>query len=255
MNHAPTASPPPETPTETLGLTNYRQAMSGLLADIKWWLPLAATLISISLLTKYLWLIQHPELILSSLGNPSNLVAWLFFALLVLAALLLIVSVPSLAFMMCITQCSPGRELEKTLALRFFIIVGVGYVLLSLNLLGSTFDITVAPVYFFIFIAFAAAGGAWHVLSSETSLKAKVLELSPTPRKSWYRRGYRAVRLGWLGVLLAFTSMSGVFPAQLGIMAWRGGENGWEASVAIALCLVIMFLYLAPVMETLKKTF
>lgn len=52
MNHAPTASPPPETPTETLGLTNYRQAMSGLLADIKWWLPLAATLISISLLRK-----------------------------------------------------------------------------------------------------------------------------------------------------------------------------------------------------------
>lgn len=43
--------------------------------------------------------------------------------------------------------------------------------------------------------------------------------------------------------------MSGVFPAQLGIMAWRGGENGWEASVAIALCLVIMFLYLAPVIS------
>ncbi|MBW9246279.1 hypothetical protein [Pseudomonas paracarnis] len=249
MNHVPTAPPPPGTPTETLGLTNYRQAMSGLLADIKWWLPLSATLISISLLTKYLWLIQHPELILSSLGNPSNLVAWLFFALLVLAALLLIVSVPSLAFMMCITQCSPGRELEKTLALRFFIIVGVGYVLLSLNLLGSTFDITVAPAYFFIFIAFAAAGGAWHVLNNEASLKAKVLELSPIPRKRWYRRGYRALRLGWLGVLLAFTSMSGVFPAQLGIMAWRGGENGWEARGAIALCLVIMFLYLAPVIS------
>ncbi|WP_122418284.1 hypothetical protein [Pseudomonas viridiflava] len=249
MNHAPTVPPPPETPTETLGLTNYRQAMSGLLADIKWWLPLAATLISISLLTKYLWLIHHPELILSSLGNPSNLVAWLFFALLVLASLLLIVSVPSLAFVMCITQCSPGRELEKMLALRFIIIVGVGYVLLSLNLLGSTFDITVAPGYFFIFIAFAAAGAAWYVLSSEASLKEKVFELSAIPRKPWYRRGYCAIRLGWLGVLLAFTSMSGVFPAQLGIMAWRGGENGWEARGAIALCLVIMCLYLAPVIS------
>ncbi|MGY2964036.1 hypothetical protein ACVWZP_004985 [Pseudomonas sp. TE36184] len=248
MTDVPTASPPPETPTETSGPTSYRQALSGLLADIKWWFPLAATLISISLLTKYLWLIHHPELILSSLGNPSNLVAWLFFALLVLASLLLIVSVPSLAFMMCITQCSPGRELEKTLAFRFSLIVGVGYGLLSLNLLGSTFDITFAHGYFFIFVAFAAAWAAWHVLSSEASLKRKVLELSPGPRKPWHRKVYCTARLGWLGVLLAFTSMSGVFPAQLGIMAWRGGENGWEARGAIGVCLLIMCLYLAPVM-------
>ncbi|WP_206337541.1 hypothetical protein, partial [Pseudomonas viridiflava] len=79
------------------------------------------------------------------------------------------------------------------LALRFIIIVGAGYVLLSLNLLGSTFDITVAPGYFFIFIAFAAAGAAWYVLSSEASLKEKVFELSAIPRKPWYRRGYCAI--------------------------------------------------------------
>lgn len=249
MSDDPTALHPPQTPAVISGPTSYRQALFKLLADIKWWLPLAATLISISLLTKYLWLIQHPELILSSLGNPSNLVAWLFFSLLVLASLLLIVSVPSLAFMMCITQCSPGRELEKTLAFRFSIIVGAGYGLLSLNLLGSTFDITIAPGYFFIVVAFAAACAAWHVLSSEDSLKEKVLELSPRPAKAWHRKGYCAVRLGWLGLLLAFTSMSGVFPAQLGIMAWRGGENGWEARGAIGVCLLIMCLYLAPVIS------
>lgn len=242
-------NPLPETPTEISRPTSYRQALSGLLADIKWWLPLAATLISTSLLTKYLWVIHHPELILSSLGNPSNLVAWLFFTLLVLASLLVIVSVPSLAFMMCITQCSPGRELEKTLAFRFSLIVGGGYGLLSLNLLGSTFGIAVAPGYFFVFVAFAAAWAAWHVLCSEASLKEKVLELSPGPRKPWHRKGYRTVRLGWLGLLLAFTSMSGVFPAQLGIMAWRGGEDGWEALGAIGVCLLIMCLYLAPVLS------
>jgi len=250
VEQQPTArNPLPQTPPEISRPTSYRQALSGLLTDIKWWLPLVATLISISLLTKYLWLIHHPELILSSLGNPSNLVAWLFFTLLVLASLLVIVSVPSLAFMMCITQCSPGRELEKTLAFRFSLIVGGGYGLLSLNLLGSTFGITVAPGYFFVFVAFAAAWVAWHVLRSEASLKEKVLELSPGPRKPWRRKGYRIVRLGWLGLLLAFTSMSGVFPAQLGIMAWRGGENGWEALGAIGVCLLIMCLYLAPVMS------
>lgn len=228
---------------------SYRKMLSGLISDIKWWLPLAATLISISLLTKYLWIIHHPELILSSLGNPSNLVAWLFFALLVLASLLIVVSVPSLAFIMCIAQCSPGRELEKKLAFRFSLIVGAGYGLLSLNLLGLTIDIAFTPSYFFVFVAIAAAWSAWHVLRSEESLKEKVLELSPGPRKPWRRKGYRIARLGWLGLLLAFTSMCGVFPAQLGIMAWRGGENGWEARGAIGVFLVIMFLYLVPVMS------
>lgn len=238
-----------EQPPDTLRPASYRQALFGLLADIKWWLPLAATIISILLLTKYLWLIHHPELILSSLGNPANLVAWLFFTLLVLASLLIIVSVPSVAFMMCITQCAPRRELEKKLSFRFGLIVGGGYGLLSLNLLGSTFEMTFPPVYFFVFVAVIAAWAAWHVLCSETSLYETVLELSPGPRKPWHRRGYRTVRLGWIGVLLAFTSMSGVFPAQLGLMAWRGGENGWEGRGAIGVCFFIMCIYLAPVMS------
>jgi hypothetical protein len=240
--------PIPGTPSEILKPTSYRQALSGLLADVKWWLPLLATLISISLLTKYLWLIHHPELILSSLGNPSNLLAWLFFTLIVLASLLVIVSVPSLAFMLCITQFSPGRELEKRLAGRFILIVGGGYGLLSLNLLVSTFDIPFSPGYFFIFVAIFAALAAWRVLCSEPSLNEKILELSSGARKPWRRNSYRIARLSWLGLLLAFTSMSGVFPAQLGIMAWRGGENGWEARGAIGVCLLIMCLYLAPVM-------
>jgi len=217
----------PETPTEILRPTSYRQALSGLLADIKWWLPLAATMISISLLTKYLWLIHHPELILSSLGNPSNLVAWLLFTLLVLASLLIIVSVPSLAFMMCITQCAPGRELEKTLSFRFSLIVGGGYALLSLNLLGSTFGMTFAPGYLFVFVAAIAAWAAWHVLCSETSLHEKVLELSPGPRKPWHRKGYRTVRLGWLGLLLAYFNEWSVSGSTWAYgLAWRRERLG-----------------------------
>lgn len=90
-NPSPGSTPDPTT-------SSPRRALLTLLADIKWWLPVVSTLISISLLTKYLWVIHHPELILSSLGNPSNLVAWLFFSLLILASLMLIVSVPSLVF-------------------------------------------------------------------------------------------------------------------------------------------------------------
>jgi len=245
---SPAHNPPPETLSEVSSTTSYRQALTGLIADIKWWLPLAGTLISVSLLAKYLWIVRHPELILSSLGNPSNLVAWLFFTSLVLASLLVIVSVPSFVFMMCISLCSPGRELEKTLAIRFSLIVGLGYGILSLNLLGSAFGLSIAPGYFFVIVAIAATAVAWYVLSREASLKEKVLELSPGPRKPWRRNGYRIVRLVWLGLLLAFTSLSGVFPAQLGIMAWRGGEEGWEVFGAIGICLLIMCLYLAPVM-------
>lgn len=240
-----TSAQPSAAPSPTI---TPRQALLRLLADFKWWLPLVSTLISISLLTKYLWVIHHPELILSSLGNPSNLVAWLFFTLLVLASLLLIVSVPSLVFMMCMTQCTTDRDLEMSLASRFGVIVGGGYVLLSLNLLGSLYDLTIAPYYFFAIVVALAALAVPFQLRHEASLWDKVLELPPGPRKIWRRNVYRFARIGWLGALLAFTSMSGVFPAQLALMTWRGGEDNAEAFGAIALCLLLMCLYLAPVL-------
>lgn len=236
------SSPDPSAPN------NPRRALFKLLADIKWWLPVVSTLISISLLTKYLWVIHHPELILSSLGNPSNLVAWLFFSLLVLASLLLIVSVPSLVFTLSMSICTTDRVLEKKLALRFGLIVGGGYLLLSLNLLGAFFDYTISPGYFFPIVVIAAVCALIFLLRRDESLHSKILEQPLGTRKPSHRKIYYTVLIGWLGMLLAFTSVSGIMPAQLAIMTWRGAESGKEALGALALCLVIMFLYLAPVL-------
>jgi len=247
----PTAIPQSQSPAtapDPSASSSPRQALFKLLTDIKWWLPVVSTLISISLLTKYLWVIHHPELILSSLGNPSNLVAWLFFSLLILASLLLIVSVPSVVFTLSMSVCAVDRELEKRLALRFGLIVGGGYLLLSLNLLGALFDYTMAPAYFFPIVVIAAACAVILLLRRDAPLRNKVLELQHPPRKPWHRKLYYTALVGWLGTLLAFTSVSGVMPAQLAIMTWRGGESGEEAVGAIALCLLIMCLYLAPVL-------
>jgi len=241
QNQSSNPPPGPSTPKST------RQAVFKLLADIKWWLPVVSTLISILLLTKYLWVIHHPELILSSLGNPSNLVAWLFFSLLVLASLLIVVSVPSWVFTASMSVCTVDRALEKKLALRFGLIVVGGYLLLSLNLLGAIFDYTMAPAYFFPIVVAAAICALLIVLRRNPPLHEKVLELPPGPRKPAHRKIFYTAVVGWLGVLLAFTSMSGVMPAQLAIMTWRGGESDEEAIGAIALCLLIMTLYLAPV--------
>lgn len=238
------SNPPPE--PSPPGST--RQAVFKLLADIKWWLPVVSTLISILLLTKYLWVIHHPELILSSLGNPSNLVAWLFFSLLVLASLLIVVSVPSWVFTMSMSLCTVDRELEKKLASRFGLIVVGGYFLLALNLLGAIFGYTMAPAYFFPIVVAAGICALLIVLRRNRPLHEKVLELPPGPRKPAHRKLYYAAVVGWLGTLLAFTSMSGVMPAQLAIMTWRGGESDEEAIGAIVLCLLIMTLYLAPVL-------
>ncbi|WP_353630334.1 hypothetical protein ABVN22_00380 [Pseudomonas poae] len=241
-------SPSPASPPDPSAPSSTRQALFKLLADIKWWLPVVSTLISISLLTKYLWVIHHPELILSSLGNPSNLVAWLFFSLLILASLLLIVSVPSLVFTLSMSVCTVDRELEKRLALRFGLVVGGGYLLLSLNLLGALFDHTMAPGYFFAIVVVAAACAVIVLLRRDAPLHNKVLELPPGPRKPSHRKLYYTALVAWLGTLLAFTSVSGVMPAQLAIMTWRGGESDKEAFGAIAICLLIMCLYLAPVL-------
>ncbi|AIR88241.1 hypothetical protein [Pseudomonas cremoricolorata] len=242
------ATTPPASSSDPSASSSPRQALFKLLADVKWWLPVVSTLISISLLTKYLWVIHHPELILSSLGNPSNLVAWLFFSLLVFASLLLIVSVPSLVFTFSISICAVDRELEKGLASRFGLIVVGGYLLLSLNLLGALFDYVMAPVYFFPIVVVAAILALVVLLRRNAILHSNVLELPPGPRKPWHRRLHYTFLVVWLGTLLAFTSMTGVMPAQLAIMTWRGAETGIEALGAIGLCLLMMCLYLAPVL-------
>ncbi|WP_447732328.1 hypothetical protein [Pseudomonas shirazensis] len=161
---------------------------------------------------------------------------------------MLIVSVPSVVFTLSMSVCTIDRELEKRLALRFGLIVVGGYLLLSLNLMGAIFGKIIAPGYFFPIVVVAAACAVIVLLRRDAPLHNKVLELPPGPRKPFHRKLYFTVLVGWLGTLLAFTSVSGVMPAQLAIMTWRGGESGEEALGAIALCLIIMCLYLAPVL-------
>ncbi|MFS2093029.1 hypothetical protein ACCC96_08440 [Pseudomonas sp. Pseusp11] len=235
------------TETQNQSSIGYIQVFLGILNDGKWWLAPMASLISILLLSKYLWVIGHPELILSSIGSPSNLLVWLIFTVLGFLLLLVTFSVPSLSFMLCMGLVEPGRDLEPVLAKHLSWVIAVGFGIMALNLLASTFDLELAPWLTFALVTVISMLAAKVLLSKHKELADAAFEVPQGQKKTMHHKAHRYLRMTLLGFLLAFTAMSGVLPAQIALLAWRGAENGWEARAAIGGCLLVMMIYLVPV--------
>jgi len=219
-----------------------------LLNDGKWWITPLASLVSLLLLSKYLWAIGHPELILSSISSPSNLLIWLVFAVLGFLMIIMVLSVPSLVFMLCVDLAKPSRKLEAAVALRFAWVVIGGFVLMTVNLVLSVFDNSLPPWLMFGIITAASAIAADYLLNRRPALKALGQKLVPQTSAHGIRRVIGWSYKAWLGAMLAFTAVCGIFPAQFTLLAWRGAEEGIEVGGLIVICFFSMILYLIPIL-------
>lgn len=219
-----------------------------LLNDGKWWITPLASLVSLLLLSKYLWAIGHPELILSSISSPSNLLIWLVFAVLGFLMIIMVLSVPSLVFMLCVDLAKPSRKLEAAVALRFAWVVIGGFVLMTVNLVLSVFDNSLPPWLMFGIITAASAIAADYLLNRRPALKALGQKLVPQTSAHGIRRVMGWSYKAWLGAMLAFTAVCGIFPAQFTLLAWRGAEEGIEVGGLIVTCFFSMILYLIPIL-------
>lgn len=221
------------------------QAFLKILNDGKWWLAQLASLISILLVSKYLWVVGHPELILSVISTPSSLLVWFIYAVLTLLALMLVFVVPSAIYVACMGLVKAGREHEPQLARHFFGIIGVGCGLMSLNLLASLYGWAAPPALLLGGMALVCAVLMRLLLGRHLAL-AQAAWMLAGPYKPWRQTVYRWLRLLWLGVLLAVAALGGVMPTQVAIMTWRGPEYGVQSLLAIPVFFVVMMLYLVP---------
>ena len=87
-----------------------------LIEKAKWLLTLAAAFVSLSFISKYLWIIGHPELMLDSISNPTNIFIWLAYVLITLMIMLLSFVMPSLCFTLGMQLFSNKEADEKDLA-------------------------------------------------------------------------------------------------------------------------------------------
>ncbi|MGY2172874.1 hypothetical protein [Pseudomonas gingeri] len=233
----------PESQIQTL--LSQVQAFMKVLNDGKWWLPPIASLISILLLSKYLWVIGHPELILSSIGSPSNLLVWLVFTALGFLFLLLSFSIPALSFTICMTVASPKREDEPALAKNLGNIVIAGFAMMALYLLSAALD---HPISTWLIFAITFITSTAAVIALQNKNLPPKTKFPPSQQRKLKSKKIKALfKSAVLGFLLAFTALSGTFPSRIAILAWRGADDDLEAVLAIAACLIAMTGYLFPI--------
>jgi hypothetical protein len=235
-----TSAPPPQA-------SSFQQQLLKLFSEGKWWLAPVATVLSVILLSKYLWTIGHPELLVASLGDVPNLLVWLLFATFGLMTILLLTAVPSFSLLLCMSFITSRREDEVILAKRLLPVVLVGFLLFAGFLLASTYDLSAPPWLVFAGVCLISVGLATWALAGSEDVRRRFIHLETLPIEPWKRNAYAVGKVFVAGILLGFTAMTGVFPAEVSLGAWRGSETGNEARLFIVVCLGYMFISMFPI--------
>jgi hypothetical protein len=235
-----TSAPPPQA-------SSFQQQLLKLVNEGKWWLAPVATVISVILLSKYLWTIGHPELLVASLGDVPNLLVWLLFATFGLMVILLLTAVPSFSLLLCMSLITSNREDEVVLAKRLMPVVLIGFLLLGGFLLASTYDLSAPPLLVFTGACLLSTALATWALAGNADVRRRFVNLGAGPIKPGRRKFYATLRILVAGIFLGFTAMTGVVPAEVSLGAWRGSETENEALKFIGICMVFMFLSMLPI--------
>lgn len=226
---------------------NTREYILKIFEDGKWWLIAFGTMTATLTLSKYLWVIGHPELLMSSIGSIQNLFVWLFYILIVLLALTVILAFPSLIFSLLIPPFNLKRDKLERLTIRFCLVIWVGFIWLSLSLgLSAFFPLSTFITFTGAFLV-AVVGTIWS-LSFMKKARSRYLRRAERGHSTLWRVIHRNGAVLIIAVLLWITSLAGVLPAQNVLLVWRGPEQGWEAAQALIYCFFSMLLSTLPVL-------
>lgn len=224
------------------------------LKDAKWWIPTLSVITSTILLSRYLWAIGHPELLLGSLDNPTNLLTWLLFSTLGFTCLLLVLSMPSIVLSLAIHMSGTQANDKGKLAIYWVFLVLICFAVMAICILY-------VPAQFY---------SAWWVILAQCILGCiGVFALSSRPTASGseftssttrYNSSENAGRLqhrlilGVAGALVGFSGACGIFPAQIVLAAWHGEENGNFAKfILFGYFLFLLIAALVPLIVYLNQ--
>lgn len=212
----------------------------------KWILTLSAALISLSFISKYLWVIGHPELMLDSISNPTNIFIWLAYVLITLVIILLSFVIPSSCFALSM-QLFPTKNADrKHLARTVAKCSALCFAIFLLSIILLFFDLH-TPIYA---TYLASIFGAFIYFIYELPKRNKdptkhlLKELSDTEKINRASAIYNFFTLVFLTSLTAMFCL--FFPMQLVLKAWRGAEHGLTAGISIIATLAAIYIYLFP---------
>ncbi|WP_426211678.1 hypothetical protein [Pseudomonas sp. TWR2-1-1] len=228
------------------GNSTIKEYALKVFSDGKWWGVLFGTMAAILTLSKYLWVIGHPELLLKSIDSIQNLLVWLFSIFIGLCGLLTILAFPSIIFSVIVSPFKLKPSNTAKLAMRFVKVVWVGFIWLTLSLILSEYIET--PTWIILLIAYAIAltGSIW------------ALSFTSAARNRYMKKAGRGHGIVWcfihekrtlicIASLIWLTALTGVFPAQITLLAWRGPDQGIEEFQVIPYCFISMLLSTLPI--------
>lgn len=217
-----------------------------LIEKAKWLLTLAAAFVSLSFISKYLWIIGHPELMLDSISNPTNIFIWLAYVLITLMIMLLSFVMPSLCFTLGMQLFSNKEADEKDLAKTLAKCSALCFSIFLLSIILLFIDLH-PPVYVTCLVSiFSAFIYLFYELPKRNIDLTNYLlkELADTKKINRISAIYNFSAFAFLANLTAMCCL--FFPMQLVLKAWRGAEHGVIAAISIIATLAAMYIYLLP---------
>ncbi|WP_434155773.1 hypothetical protein [Pseudomonas sp. JZ134] len=212
-------------------------------ADLKWLIAIFSLLLSILTLSKYLWVIDHPDLLMASISTGPKLFVWLLFVVIGMLCYVFIMVIPSTIFGFTLSFFNVSPFHLGKLANRLLVVVWVGFAVLSLALASYYFiNLPMWSVALGIFLI-SIIGTSYITLFSRKSYIAKIGDRK-NKKMLYFQRSFFIL---FIAFLLALTTLMGIFPAQNTIWAWRGPEEGWKSFGVIACCFFSMLISLVPV--------
>lgn len=228
------------------GNSTIKEYALKVFSDGKWWGVLFGTMAAILTLSKYLWVIGHPELLLKSIDSIQNLLVWLFSIFIGLCGLLTILAFPSIIFSVIVSPFKLKPSNTAKLAMRFVKVVLIGFVWLTLSLILSEYIKIPTWTILLIAYAIALAGSIW-ALSFTRPARNRYMKTAGLGHGIVWCFIHEKGSLVCIASLIWLTALTGVFPAQITLIAWRGPDQGIEAFQAILYCFISMLLSTLPV--------
>lgn len=219
-----------------------------IISKAKWIIALLYSLFSILSLYKYLCIIGHPELGIKTISDTASLAVWLFFCLLCGGIITLMITIPTIIFSLFIFGVFPEKSYIKEAKsfLKIFLSVTlIGFTLWHVNLFLLFFTWYCPHPLYLIAAIFLIHCCIFFCLLKKTSLNSifgQPRNITNNTDSKWHFFIHSIL----FGLAATLVSLSAVFPTQIILQAWRGGESNGEALCIILYSLITTLLTPLP---------
>lgn len=209
---------------------------------IAWFLSLLGLIIGGASLFCYTHAIGRTDLFQVAAGDQAMLLVWLFFVGLMSIAFILIMATSAVLFGVAVSMLNRRRSLQRHAVSILFLIVSLGYACFGTSILLAA-EYGVKAIFLLASVVTALATVIFY-------LSNRKLRIPVNCCAKWPKKGKAAspwTLLFFLFLALLFTVVSGAFPMQMVLMAYRGEDTPDGVGRLMLIAVFSMIIALVPV--------